>query len=165
MRGDLMVPTNNRGGLLGVRQIAYGSAGTAILARPWFGHGPANWMGAASEYCDDPMVRTFFQFVQFTHQDLLQFAVEWGLVGTIGWWGLLAGGPLWVLLFRATQRPPHPIRVGASIALAAVLLQAQWDFPLQMAVLTLNAAVLAGLCSSSCEMEDQPSGTIAVPAG
>jgi hypothetical protein len=104
-------------------------------------------MGAASHHTDDPFVRTFFQFLQFTHQDLLQFAVEWGVPATLGWWSLLVGALVVVLRAPYWLSPLHrQLGIAAACGLAAVLLQAQVDFPLQMPAVALNVVVLAALC-------------------
>jgi len=147
IRDDLFIPHTSQPGWLGDRGESWRTAGRSIAARPLTGHGPANWMGAASRHTDDPFVRTFFQFLQFTHQDLLQFAVEWGVPATLGWWGLLAGAVIAVLRVRHWLSPLHRLLgIAAACALAAVLLQAQGDFPLQMPAIALNAIVLAALC-------------------
>ena len=146
MRDDLFVPHPSRSGWFGDRGEGWRTALRAIAERPLTGHGPGNWMGAASRHTDDPFVRTFFQFLQFTHQDLLQFAVEWGLPAALGWWGLLVGAIASALFLRAG---PDPVRqalgIAAACALAAVLLQAQADFPLQMPAIAFNIIVLAAL--------------------
>ena len=143
--GDLIIHASGRHATFGIRQVAYEDALAAIRARPWFGHGPSNWIGAASRFSDDPTVRTFFQLVQFTHQDVLQFAVEWGLIGAVGWWGLLFGGLGRLAYLDCYRRPLGAVEFGIFFALGGVLLQSQWDFPLQMPGIALNIAVLAGL--------------------
>jgi hypothetical protein len=103
-------------------------------------------MGAASQHTGDPFVRTFFQFLQFAHQDLLQFAVEWGVPAALAWWGLLAGAIVTAFRARLSSDPLHvSLAVAAACALAAVLLQSQLDFPLQMPALAFNVLVLAAL--------------------
>ena len=147
VRDDLFIPHTSQAGWFGDRGESWRTALRSIAERPLTGHGPGNWMGAASRNTDDPFVRTFFQFLQFTHQDLLQFAVEWGLPATLGWWGLLAGGIVVVLRAPQWRSPVHrQLAIAAACALAAVLLQAQIDFPLQIPAVTLNAVVLAALC-------------------
>ena len=146
MRDDLFIPHTSRSGLLGDRGEGWRTALRAIADRPFTGHGPGNWMGAASQHTADPFVRTFFQFLQFAHQDLLQFAVEWGVPAALGWWALLLGGI--VTAFRA-RLSSDPLRVSLGLAaacgLAAVLLQSQLDFPLQMPAIAFNVVVLAAL--------------------
>jgi O-antigen ligase len=147
VRDDLFIPHTSRSGWLGDRGEGWRTAWRSIARRPLTGHGPGNWIGAASQNTTDPFVRTFFQFLQFTHQDLLQFAVEWGLPATLGWWGLLTGSV--VVVICACHWPHPPLRglmIASACALAAVLLQAQVDFPLQMPAIALNVSVLAALC-------------------
>jgi O-antigen ligase len=162
MRDDLFIPGTSSGGLLGDRGEGWRTALRSIAARPFTGHGPANWMGAASQHSTDPFVRTFFQFLQFTHQDVLQSAVEWGVPAALGWWILLAGGV--VAVFRARRRisgTPRRLGIAAACALAAVLLQSQVDFPLQIPAVTLNAVVLAALCwaGSGCVHPESPAAS------
>lgn len=147
IRDDLFIPHTSRAGWLGDRGESWRTALRSIAERPLTGHGPGNWMGAASHHSDEPFVRTFFQFVQFTHQDLLQFAVEWGVPATLGWWSLLVGALVVVLRVPHWLSPLHrQLGIAAACGLAAVLLQAQVDFPLQMPAVALNVIVLAALC-------------------
>lgn len=147
MRADLFVPHHTPAGRLGDRGESWRTAARSVADRPLTGHGPGNWMGAASQHSTDPFVRTFFQFLQFTHQDLLQFAVEWGLPATLGWWGLLVGGLIAVIRVRRWTSPLHrQLGIAAACGLAAVLLQSQADFPLQMPAVALNVVVLTALC-------------------
>lgn len=145
MRGDLFIPSDHRGYVLGDRGAAYATAWKAFLARPWLGWGPGGWTAAAAATTDDPFIRTFFQMVQFTHDDFLQTLVEWGAIGAAGWAILIPGG-----LLRAVRRlgmnPAHDfIGAGAVVALAALLTQSLVDFPLQIPALALQAVALAAL--------------------
>ncbi len=146
MRADLFVAYAPPG-WFGARGESWRTALRSITERPLTGHGPGNWMAAASQNTDDPFIRTFYQFLQFTHQDLLQFAVEWGLPATLGWWGLLVGALFAVVRARAWLGAEHRlIAIAAACGLASVLLQAQVDFPLEMPAVVLNVVVLAALC-------------------
>jgi hypothetical protein len=156
---DLIIHAASRDRTFGLRQIAYEDALAAIAERPWFGHGPGNWLGAASQHSTDPKVRSFFQMLQFTHQDVLQTTVEWGLFGTLGWWGLLAGGLLRLGYLRATGRHLGAVEYGMAFGLGCVLVQSQWDFPLQMAGLLLPVTVLSALCWSTPRLPPQEPGT------
>lgn len=147
MRDDLFVAHTAPGDWLGDRGESWRTALDGIAERPLTGHGPGNWMAAASHHSAHPFVRTFFQFLQFTHQDVLQFVVEWGVPAALGWWGFLAGALVTVLRTRHWQSPSHrAVAIAAACALAAVLLQAQADFPLQMPAIMLNVLLLAALC-------------------
>ena len=146
MRADLFVPYTFSTGLLGVRLEGWRTALRSIADRPLTGHGPANWMGAASRHSIDPFVRTFYQFLQFAHQDTLQSAVELGLPAALAWWALLLGGALAAFRpARNTSRSRRLLARAAGCGLVAVLLQAQMDFPLQIPAVALNVAVLAAL--------------------
>lgn len=152
IRDDLFIPGTAQGGWLGDRGEIWHTALRSIADRPLSGHGPGNWMGAASRHTGDPFVRTFFQSVQFSHQDLLQFAVEWGVPATLGWWGLLAGALVTVIHSPRWLSPLHRrLGIAAACGLAAVLLQSQLDFPLQMPAVAFNVIVLAALCWSAAD--------------
>lgn len=146
IRDDLFIPRTSHAGWFGDRGESWSTAWRSIAERPLTGHGPGNWIGAASRHSTDPFVRTFYQFLQFTHQDLLQFAVEWGVPAMLAWWSLLVGALVLVVRARRWLSPLHrQIAIAAACGLAAVLLQAQGDFPLQMPAITLNVIVLAAL--------------------
>lgn len=154
MRDDLFIPSSAGSMLLGTRSVAYEAAFAAIAAHPLFGHGPANWMGAASQYSHDPLVRTFFQYLQFTHNDYLQAAVQFGVVSAIGWALLLGGGAISVICIAWRRRQADPLTLAAAVAALAVLLQSLWDFPLQMGAIVLNVAILSGLCWARSGIKD-----------
>ncbi len=145
MRDDLFVPSDHRQYPLGDRGAAYAAAFAAIRQRPWFGWGPGGWIAAAAANSRDPFVRTFFLYLQFTHEDLLQAAVEWGLIGAAGWVLLLPGGVAAALRRLGAHPARDFIGAGAAAALLAVLLQSLIDFPLQIPAVQLNAAALAAL--------------------
>lgn len=146
VRDDLFIPNTSASGLFGDRGEGWRTALRAIAERPLFGHGPANWTGAASRHSADPFVRTFFLYLQFTHQDALQTAVEWGIPAAVGWWTLLLGGLVTVVRGPRWRSPEHRvIALAAACGLGAVLLQAQLDFPLQMPAIAYNSVVLAAL--------------------
>lgn len=150
MRDDLVVPGGPQPGLLGDRLESWRTAGRAIAARPFTGHGPGNWRGAASHHSADPFVRTFFLYLQFTHQEFLQRAVEWGLIGAAGYALILFGGPVAFARARAWTSPRHrALGLAAACGLAAVLLQAQLDFPLQIPAVALNATLLSALAAAA----------------
>ena len=147
VRDDLLIPNVYNAGRLGDRGEAQAAALRAIAARPWTGHGPGNWTGAASHHTSDPYVRSFYLYLQFAHEDFLQAGVERGGAGALGFLLLL---PLAVFAaFRAVRRPdsagPRALGWCAAAGLGAVLLQSLLDFPLQIPAVALNAHVLAGL--------------------
>jgi len=146
VRDDLFIPPVASARWFGDRGESWRTAGRAIAARPLTGHGPGNWIGAASRHSGDPFVRTFFLYLQFTHQDFLQFAVEWGVPAALAWITLLVGALWSVVRTHARTAPiPHNLALGAAAGLAAVLLQAQGDFPLQMPAVAFNVIVLVAL--------------------
>lgn len=149
MRDDLFIPSDHRAYPLGDRGATYATALSAIAERPWFGWGPGGWMAAAAANSIDPFVRTFFLTVQFTHNDLLQACVEWGLVGAAGW-VLVIGGSVVFALVRLQRSPERdPVAAGAVAALMAVFTQSLIDFPLQIPAVQFNALALAALAWSA----------------
>ena len=149
MRPDLFIPSDHANIPLGDRGAAYETAVRAAAMRPWLGWGPGGWMAAAAATTDDPFIRTFFQMMQFTHEDYLQTIVEWGLVGAAGWALLVLGG-LARCAFALRLRPEIDfVGAGAAVALAAVLVQSLIDFPLQIPALQMNALALAALAWSA----------------
>jgi hypothetical protein len=149
MRDDLFVASDHRAYPLGDRGAAYATAARAIADRPWFGWGPGTgWTAAAAANTSDPFLRTFYLLIQFTHSDILQTCVEWGLVGAAGW-ALLVPAGLVHALARIGFRPSRDfVGAGAVTALVAVLIQSLTDFPLQIPAIQLNAVALAALAWS-----------------
>ena len=88
----------------------------------------------------------------FAHDDYLQTALEWGVIGTAAW-ALYFFGALVVLargLRRdAWRREDRTCAVGLLAALLGIAVMALVDFPFQIASLQLDAAVIAGLGWSS----------------
>ncbi|MCR6655789.1 MAG: O-antigen ligase family protein [Opitutus sp.] len=149
MRGDLFVVSDHSEYPLGDRGAAYATAGRAIGERPWLGWGPGGWIAAAAACSVDPFIRTFFQMLQFTHQDYLQTAVEWGLWGALGWALLVPAGVMRAVRTLRARPERDWIAVGAVLALGAVLTQSLIDFPLQIPALQLTALALAALAWTS----------------
>jgi O-antigen ligase len=145
MRADLFVASSHAEYPLGDRGAAYATAYRAIAVRPWLGWGPGGWMAAAAATSLDPFIRTFFQMLQFTHEDYLQTVVEWGLIGAAGWM-LLVPASLWRTIRELGFRPERDLlAAGAALSLAAVLVQSLIDFPMQIPAVQLNAITLAAL--------------------
>lgn len=148
MRDDLFVPSDHRAYFLGDRGAAYAAAIDAIRGRPWFGWGPGGWTAAAAAHSGDAFIRTFYLYLQFTHSDPLQAAVEWGLIGALGWTLLLPGAVVWTGVQLGRRPARDPIAATAAVGLAAVLVQSLVDFPLQIPAVHFNALALAALAWS-----------------
>jgi O-antigen ligase len=153
MRDDLFIPVDHSHYFLQDRGAAYSLALHCVAARPFFGFGPGGWMAAASQYSRDPQLRTFFHYLQFTHEDYLQTLVEWGLVGGLLCAVLVFGGLAHAMknIFRRrlqnrASSSSQAVAIGAVAALAAILTQSLIDFPLQIPVNTLYACALLGMC-------------------
>lgn len=145
MRDDLFVPSDHRDYPLGDRGAGYAAALAAIADRPAFGWGPGGWTAAAAAHSADPFVRTFFLHVQFTHNDLLQTAVEWGLLGALGWVLLVPAGVVHALRQLGAQPSRDYLAAGAVVALVAVFAQSTIDFPLQIPAIQFNVIALSAL--------------------
>jgi O-antigen ligase len=150
VRDDLLIPNVYNSRAWGDRSEAQRTATHAISARPLTGHGPGNWAAAASHFSSDPYLRSFYLYLQFSHEDFLQRWTEWGLGGFISLILLLPGAV--VAGYRAISiKDPliATLTFSATLGLAAVLLQSLLDFPLQIPAVALNASVLAGLAWSA----------------
>jgi hypothetical protein len=155
VRDDLVVPYQHNGYILKDRGAAYELALKCVSLRPFFGFGPGGWISAVSQESQDPTLGTFYHYLQFTHEDYLQTAVEWGLTGAlllaaIGLACLYhAGKTLWPnVLGKADWTRDSAACFGALAALFAVLLQALIDFPLQIPANALYASALLALVGS-----------------
>lgn len=156
MRDDLVVPYDHSHLFLRDRGAAYAFAASAVKERPLLGFGPGGWIAAVSQSATDPVVGTFYLYLQFTHQDYLQTLVEWGIVGGMLWLTLLLGAIYQGIRCVRTQarnptgRPDLPALIlGALAAVFAVWVQALIDFPLQIPANALYAIILLAVCWSS----------------
>jgi hypothetical protein len=153
VRDDLFIPHDHSGYVFSDRGAAYVLAWRAIQESPWLGYGAGGWTAAASAHSVDPFLRTFYLYVQFTHEDYLQTLVEWGLVGGV-FWGIVVIWPqvaVWRRQFRVRGGPAvgtegNLYRLGAAAALMAMGLQACYDFPWQIGANQFYGAVLLGIC-------------------
>jgi O-antigen ligase len=114
-----------------------------------FGPGtfPAVFPGLEQRLADLPPGRWLF-----AHNDYLQTALEWGALGAAAWALYLYGAI--VALVRGLRRSVWPSEdrtcaIGLLAALVGVGIMALADFPLQIASLQLDVAVIAGLAWSS----------------
>jgi O-antigen ligase len=159
------MPNLYNGGAFGDRGEAQRTAGRAIAARPFTGHGPGNWSGAASRHTSDPYVRSFYLYLQFAHEDFLQTWAEWGAAGFASLLLLLPGAVIAAWWSAAPSDPlSSTLALCAAAGLVTVLLQSLLDFPLQIPAVALNASVLAGLCWGKFHHPSRPFPPIASTA-
>lgn len=136
----------------GDRRMAWGAGLRMVAASPLIGWGPVGWVNYYDRFTADPLLRSFFLYMQFTHNDVLQFLLEWGLLGCVSL-ALVGAQPVRYCL-RALVACIVKRRAGRAgdafvawcvlTGLGAVLVHAQIDFPLQVpAVQVLVAGVLA----------------------
>ena len=156
MRDDLVVSYDHSHVFLRDRGAAYTFASEAIMQRPFFGFGPGGWIAAVSQSATDPVIGTFYLYLQFTHEDFLQTLIEWGLVGGLLWLTLIAGAIY--ASCRSLRSIPQSVTgwsessaliLGALAGLVAVLVQSLIDFPLQIPANALYACILVAVCWSS----------------
>lgn len=148
----------------GFRVSMWKAAGQMFGDDPWFGYGPGAYkiVLPTSPYVDNrlrgisivraPRPGAPVSMWSNVHEDYLQTLVEWGLVGSLAWAGVVGGGLR--ALWRATRRVPagsedRVLLVGAGLALAGLLAHALVDFPLQVPSLQLYVAVFLGLAWGS----------------
>lgn len=156
VRDDLVVPYDHSHYFLRDRGAAYEFAWKSFLRRPIWGFGPGGWISAVSQYATDPVLGTFYLYLQFTHEDYLQTLIEWGGLGALCW-GFIYLGAIYTGFRRITidlqnlsGRPETPAMiVGALAALFAVSVQALIDFPTQIPANALYACILLAICWSS----------------
>jgi O-antigen ligase len=89
----------------------------------------------------------------YVHNDYLQFAIEWGWIGSAIWGCLLLGGLWkgWGAYHHPDIADDRPLLAAALIALGGILVHATVDWPLQVASLELYAAVYLAILWSSGE--------------
>lgn len=153
MRDDLFVEVPRGGRHLNDRGVVYRAAPQLILDAGWFGHGPGSWTAVASHEFSHSYVRSFYLWVQAAHSDPLQVFVEWGWVGGTAF--LVLGLGALVRLGRSVARRtaggsramPFDAALDTAVwlAIAAIGVQACFDFPLQVSALLLPTAALVGL--------------------
>jgi hypothetical protein len=119
----------------------------------WLGFGPGTFKTAFPFFNQDTSAATRGIWLQ-AHQDYLQTLIEWGWIGA-ALWALIPGGALAIGAWNALRqrrtwagRDRH-LHVAATAAIAAVLIHALVDFPLQIASIQLYVVVLAGLLWST----------------
>ena len=79
-RGDRLIPNSDGG-----RRNGWVAAFRMALDTSVVGPGPGTWSRRAALYYSDSVVASFFQYLQFAHNDLLQTAAEQGLFPLFAW--------------------------------------------------------------------------------
>jgi O-antigen ligase len=140
-------------------RIAYHMAGDA----GWFGQGPGSFklLLPSTPYMIPALYSRWEVLVfkpgdeisrdSYVHNDYLQFAIEWGWIGSTLWGCLVLGG-VWngLSAYRRADAADQRLLLAASlIALGGVLTHAMVDWPLQVASLELYAAVYLAILWSS----------------
>lgn len=110
---------------------------------PWWGVGPGAWRWFESEYRDGPL--SFRP--RYAHNDLLQFAAEYGAVGLVSlgaalvcfFWRAL------VLTRRDYSNDQRAMALGSLLAVVAMLAHSLGDFNMHIPANALLMATLVGL--------------------
>lgn len=134
----------------------------------FLGFGPASWIRTFPEFTGDLSFAPFWLWMQFAHQDYLQFAVEWGVAGAFLAAVLLVGGLWrgWKVFWRDRWDiwgSDALLLFPVLIALAFLMLHALGDFPLQIPAIQLQAVLLLGLAWSAPEWKDRSASPSARP--
>jgi hypothetical protein len=151
-RGDLMVPSEDPQAQLPLfdRRLSWATAASMLPDTGVFGVGPRAWKASYPEYTLDMFLLSFFLYIQFVHNDFLQYLVEWGWIGGMGWialWLLILWTGFQALWRRLDGRGSWSqddwITFAAWLGLGSCIVHAQVDFPLQSGGV-LVAAVFCG---------------------
>jgi O-antigen ligase len=147
-------------GSFGGRMEAYQQYVEALPDVGPVGLGPGLFQ-LAFPYQTSPLGNINVGLREYAHEDYLQTVLEWGWLGTLWWFLLVAGG-----LFRAiksysqrslfaSKTERHLILAGI-LGIIATLAEALIDFPLQIASLRLFFLVLLALCWASPQVLIKP---------
>jgi hypothetical protein len=135
------------------RWAAYEMYLNAVPTVGWFGLGPGLFK-IAFPYQISPLGNTSLALRDFAHEDYLQTILEWGWLGSL-WWFLLIAGGLYRALKTYFRREFFPSKTDRHLVLAGILgvcgtlVQALIDFPLQVPSIRLFFLVLLALCWAS----------------
>jgi len=123
----------------------------AIALQPWFGYGPGTFRAVF------PVFRQESDEIpglwKYAHHDYLQTAMEWGIIGLLGWATLFAFGlgrvrPRLGERARASGEEAERLacwRAALWLACGLVLLHAAGDFPLQILSIQMGMMILIGM--------------------
>lgn len=140
---------------------AYQQYANAVPAVGFFGIGPGLFKVAFPYQLSNMRNVGDLAVHDFAHEDYLQTTLEWGWLGALWWFLLIAGG-----LYRAiknysqrelfTSKTEHRLLLAAILGLGGTLVQALIDFPLQVASIRLFFFVLLALCWASPQLLTTP---------
>jgi O-antigen ligase len=120
----------------------------SLPAAGWFGFGPGTF-SIIFPFLEQKHGIALEGILRYAHQDYLQTALEWGVIGFL-LWAILIGGAILRTLLHLLRDPrsvtrEHGMWIALStLSLIGVLIHSLVDFPLQIASLQLIAAVLLG---------------------
>jgi hypothetical protein len=145
------------------RLNAYQQYVDAVPNAGFFGVGPGLFQ-IAFPYQNSPLGNISVGLREYAHEDYLQTIIEWGWLGSLWWFILVAGGLF--LAFRSysyrelfTSRTDRHLVLAAILGVCGTLAQALIDFPLQVASLRLFFVVMLALCWASPKLLATPETT------
>ncbi|NET40101.1 MAG: O-antigen ligase family protein [Cyanothece sp. SIO1E1] len=130
------------------RWAGWATAFSLLIESNFLGFGPGSWMYVFPTFAEDEYLKTFYLWLQYAHNDYLQFMVEWGVLGLIAWCVVLFGA----LVAGIGKLRDHMHRdfslktacvLGMTTALSLTLLHASFDFPFQFPAVQLSALLYA----------------------
>jgi len=161
---ERMTNSSEVSGSFGGRMGAYRQYLNALPEVGLFGFGPGLFQ-LAFPYQTSPLGNFAIGLREYAHEDYLQTVLEWGWLGTL-WWFLLVAGGIYRAFKTYFQRELFASKTERHIVLAAILgvlgtlAEALIDFPLQVASIRLFFLVLLALCWASPQLLGKPA-----PAG
>jgi O-antigen ligase len=135
---------------LGVRMVMWKASATAIQAKPLTGLGAGAWESEIPRY---QAAGSQLETDYYVHNEFIQVAAEYGLVGWAFLLGLLAylSWAAWRTLRAATaaEQEEAPLRALTLCSLLALLIVSNIGFPWRMAVTGALFAVCLGILAAS----------------
>src|SRR5713226_2186594 len=142
-------PAGVRDVSMGGRTVMWGSTAKMIVDHPIFGTGPGSWQWFHLKY-RNPQIQTH---AEYAHNDLLNLASDYGLIG----FGLVAAALICffrhvaLLTGRKNSSEQRAFAIGAAIAVITILVHSWFDFNLHILA---NALLLVTLMGFTVAMED-----------
>jgi O-antigen ligase len=142
---------------IGLRTYMWSATRRMIADHPFFGTGPGSWEWVHQEYREAPLQGR----ARYAHNDVLQLASDYGLVGA-----LLVVGALGCFYWHAGKLSSHvnfsdqrAFAVGVAFAVTAMLVHSLIDFNLHIPA---NALLLVVLMALAISLENGTSHSVRV---
>jgi O-antigen ligase len=134
---------------LGGRTLMWKDTVRMIQDKPIFGHGAGSWQWIYQQYKD----RSILTRPDYTHNDFLNFASDYGLIGFFLLGAIVAGFYRHAWVMSRTHHPPEQraFAVGATISVTSILFHSWFDSSLHIPG---NALVLALILGCTAALTD-----------